>query len=169
MSVEKPILDNLRRWAVEYFYTNSVIHKSNYTPLKDVALLPLEDNKEIDLLVKVLKVMEKDEQTLELRIKDISQELWFLTLPKVKFNSLVSLKDGEILRIRSVTRDSTSKRNMIISKNLTNVLRFMPQMLIVKDLQKLIQDCTDEDKMIFDDANEVLMSPVIYTEIIDEN
>jgi len=113
--------------------------------------------------------MEKDEQTLELRIKDISQELWFLTLPKVKFNSLVNLKDGEILRIRSVTRDSTSKRNMIISKNLTNVLRFMPQMLIVKDLQKLIQDCTDEDKMIFDDANEVLMSPVIYTEIIDEN
>lgn len=57
---------------MEYFYTNSVIHKSNYTPLKDVALIPVEESKEFDLLVKVLKVMEKDEQTLELRIKDIS-------------------------------------------------------------------------------------------------
>jgi len=37
LSVEKPILDNLRRWAIDYFADNSVIHKSNYTPLKDVA------------------------------------------------------------------------------------------------------------------------------------
>lgn len=57
-----------------------------------------------------------------------------MTLPKVKFGNLVNLKDAEIIRIRSVTRDTTSKRNMIISKNLTNVLRFMPQMLIVRDL-----------------------------------
>ena len=72
MSVEKPILDNLRRWAIDYFVENSVIHKSNYTPLKDVANIPIDEGKEIDLLVKIMKVMEKDEQTLELRIKDIS-------------------------------------------------------------------------------------------------
>ena len=49
-----------------------MIHKSNYTPLKDVSHISPEEGKEIDLLVKVLKVLEKDEQTLELRIKDIS-------------------------------------------------------------------------------------------------
>lgn len=36
LSVEKSILDNLRRWAFNYFAENSVIHKSNYIPLKDV-------------------------------------------------------------------------------------------------------------------------------------
>lgn len=128
LSFEKTILDNLRRWAVDYFSTNSVIHKSNYTPLKEVAKIAPEEGKEIDLLVKVLKVLEKDEQTLELRIKDISQEMWFLTLPRLKFSNLINIKEGEILRIRSVTRDSTSKRNMIVAKNLTNVLKFMPQM-----------------------------------------
>lgn len=92
------------------------------------------------MLVKVLKVLEKDEQTLELRIKDISQEMWFLTLPRVKFGNLMNIKEGEILRVRSVCKDSTSKRNMIVAKNLTNVLRFMTQMKIVKDLQSLIQD-----------------------------
>jgi hypothetical protein len=61
LSVEKSILDNLRRWAVDYFAENSVIHKSNYTPLKDVSKTSPEDTKEVDLLVKVLKVLEKDE------------------------------------------------------------------------------------------------------------
>ncbi len=140
MSVEKSILDNLRRWTSDYFANNSVIHQSNYTPLKDVAKINPDEGKEIDLLVKVLKVLEKDEQTLELRIKDISQEMWFLTLPRIKFTNLINIKEGEILRIRSVTRDATSKRNMIVAKNLTNVLKFMPGMQIVKDLQALIQD-----------------------------
>jgi hypothetical protein len=140
LSVEKPLLDGLRRWAVNYFANNSVVHKSNYTPLKDVSKMALEENKEVDLLVKVLKCVDKDEQSLELRIKDISQELWFMTLPRVKFNGLLSIKEGEILRVRSVMKDNTSKRNTIVAKNLTNVLRFMPGMQIVKDLQKLIQD-----------------------------
>ena len=130
----------MRRWTSDYFTNNSVIHQSNYTPLKDVAKINPDEGKEIDLLVKVLKVLEKDEQTLELRIKDISQEMWFLTLPRIKFTNLINIKEGEILRIRSVTRDATSKRNMIVAKNLTNVLKFMPGMQIVKDLQALIQD-----------------------------
>jgi len=37
------------------------------------------------LLVKIIKVFEKDEHTLELRIKDISNELWFMTVQKLKF------------------------------------------------------------------------------------
>ena len=93
--------------------------------------------------------------------------MWFLTLPRIKFTSLVNIKEGEILRIRSVTRDATSKRNMIVAKNLTNVLKFMPGMQIVRDLQALIQDQTDEDKIALEDPNEVIMSPVIFTEIID--
>lgn len=72
ISVEKSILDNLRRWAVNYFAENTVVHKSNYTPLKDVAKFSPDDQREIDLLVKVLKSHERDEQTLELRVKDIS-------------------------------------------------------------------------------------------------
>jgi len=46
----------------------------------------MEDpKKEFDLLVKVIKVFEKDEHTLELRIKDISNEMWFMTVAKLKF------------------------------------------------------------------------------------
>ena len=43
-----------------------------YKLLKDVRAV--QENKEFDLLCKVLKVFEKDENNLELRIKDVSQE-----------------------------------------------------------------------------------------------
>ena len=54
-----------------------------------------EENREFDLLVKVLKIFEKDEFNLELRIKDTSNELWFITIPKLKYGSI---KEGEIIR-----------------------------------------------------------------------
>ena len=64
-----------------------------------------ERGKDIDLLVKVLKIFEKDEQTLELRIKDNTNKLWFLMLPKLKFGGIINVRAGEIVRVRSVIRD----------------------------------------------------------------
>lgn len=71
---EKPILDALRSWSVDYFGQNLVIKPEMYKLLKDVKVMEGGENKEFDLLCKVLKVFEKDETSLELRIKDISQE-----------------------------------------------------------------------------------------------
>ena len=71
------------------------------------------ENYEFDLLVKILKIFEKDEYNLELRIKDVSNEMWFIVIPKLKFGPL---KEGEIIRIRSVTVNITSKRNVIQCK-----------------------------------------------------
>jgi hypothetical protein len=73
------------------------------------------------LLVKVLKIFEKDEFNLELRIKDTSNEMWFITIPKLKFGSI---KEGEIIRIRSVKVNISSKRNVIDTRPSTNILRF---------------------------------------------
>jgi len=88
---ERPILDCLRKWSVDYLSNNSVFHKSNFLQLKAIAAITKE-NAEFDLLVKILKVFEKDEHTLELRIKDISNEMWFLTVPKLKFGGTSMLK-----------------------------------------------------------------------------
>ena len=88
-----------------------------------------DENKEFDLLVKVLKIFEKDEFNLELRIKDTSNEMWFITIPKLKFGSI---KEGEIIRIRSVKVNISSKRNVIDTRPSTNILRFTFRNSIVK-------------------------------------
>jgi len=52
----------------------------------------MNDTCEFDLLVKILKIFEKDEYNLELRIKDTSNEMWFIVVPKLKFGPL---KEGD--------------------------------------------------------------------------
>jgi hypothetical protein len=122
----------------------------------------MNENHEFDLLVKILKIFEKDEYNLELRIKDTSNEMWFIVIPKLKFGRL---KEGEIIRIRSVNLNITSKRNVISCKPSTNILRFTHKNSIVQEMKQKIEDETAADKMMLEDINEVIMSPVIYTEI----
>jgi len=59
MSVHKNIIKALRKWAIDYLAKHMVAHISSFTPLSK--LKSVEKGKDIDLLVKVLKVHEKDE------------------------------------------------------------------------------------------------------------
>ena len=167
MSVHKHILKALRKWAIDYLANNMVAHISSYTAL--VKLRNQEEKekgRDLDLLVKVLKVHEKDEQTVELRIKDMTSSLFFLNLPKLRFGGILNIRAGEIIRVRSVIPDTTSRRNIITHKQTTNILKFLPSAKIVSHMQTQIEDMTDTDKMLLEDSSEVLMSPVQLTEIV---
>jgi hypothetical protein len=48
-------------------------------------------------------------------------------------------------------------------------MRICPYSKIHKELINTIEDETDTDKLLLDDSTEVLMSPVIYTEITNPN
>ena len=109
-------------------------------------------------------VFEKDENTLELRIKDMSQKMWYMSVPRLKFHPSV-IRQGEIVRVRSVELNLTTKRDVIQVKPYTNILRISSHCKIQQELWKAIEDETDTDKLLLDDSSEVLMSSVIYTEI----
>lgn len=158
---EKVIVENLRQWQDHFFTKSSFIFKQMSKELGNVKqITQSNENLEFDLLVKILKIFEKDEYNLELRIKDVSNEMWFIVIPKLKFGPL---KEGEIIRIRSVTVNITSKRNVIQCKPSTNILRFTQKNTIVQEMKSKIEDETDADKMMLEDANEIIMSPVLYT------
>lgn len=133
------------------------------TPLNELRDL---QKSEFDLLVKVLKVFERDEYNLELRIKDLSNEMWFITVPKIKFGTLA---EGQVIRIRSVKVNYTSKRNIVETKPSTNILRFTAQNAIVAEMLEKVEQENEKDKMMIDDDSEVIMSPVLYTRITDTN
>jgi len=93
---ERAIIDELRAWAINYFSNEYVITKEMYKLLKDLkggnsesGALTSAGAQEFDLLVKILKVFEKDENSLELRIKDISQKMWYMNVPRLKFHPSV--------------------------------------------------------------------------------
>mmetsp|Transcript_2145 Transcript_2145/g.3206 ORF Transcript_2145/g.3206 Transcript_2145/m.3206 type:complete len:159 (+) Transcript_2145:449-925(+) len=119
---EKQIVDRLRSWQDKYFNRCSWIFRKMSRKLGELRTTENATmNYEFDLLVKVLRIFEKDEYNLELRIKDLSNELWFIVIPKLKFGRF---REGEIIRIRSVNINVTSKRNVIQVRQSTNILRF---------------------------------------------
>jgi hypothetical protein len=138
--VEKPILDEIRGWSYNYLNGNTVIHKSSYTPLREVR--NIQEKRDIDLLVKIIRVFERDEINYELKIKDLSGDSWVLTVNKLKFQEF---KTGEIYRIRSVVAEKTTERNVITCKSTTNILRFSKDSLIYRELDVDVKEDVEED------------------------
>lgn len=116
---ESGIIDNLRAWEEVYFAEQSWIFKK-----MSISMSTMRDhieNSDFDLLVRILRISEKDELNLELKIKDLSNDTWYLTIPKLKFGSL---KQGEIIKIRTVKINITSKKNIIELQPSSNLMRF---------------------------------------------
>jgi len=136
----------LRKWSIKYLGAHMIVHISQFKTREE--LEKLEKFNGFDLLVKVLKVHEKDDQTVELRIKDITARLWSIDLPKNRFNGVLSVHNGEIIRIRNVMTELTNRRNILTPKNDTNVLKFLPSAKIVSHMTSQIPNITDQDKML---------------------
>lgn len=132
---ERPILSEIKDWSIDHLSRHSAHHLSSYTPLNELKAAGNVEKSDFDLLVKVLKVFERDEYNYELRIKDTSSQLWFLTINKLRFQGFV---EGDIYRFRSVQREKTTDRNVILCKNTTNILRFPRESRIYRDLSKEI-------------------------------
>ena len=120
---EKKIIDSLRTWEDDFFQNRSSwVFKKLSKPLGEIKQDEKFDyDREFDVIVKILKIFEKDDYNLELRIKDFSDELWFIIIPKMKFGPL---REGDVIRIRAVNVNPTSKRNLISIKHCTSILRF---------------------------------------------
>lgn len=130
---ETIIINQLREWQQEFFTKSTFVFKQMSKELKEIRDSPAQ---EFDLLVKILKIFERDEYNIEMRIKDCSNEMWFITIPKLKFGHL---REGEIVRIRSVKLNITSKRNVIEMKPSTNILRFTQKNAIVQEMRQKVE------------------------------
>ncbi len=82
-----------RDWSMKYFTENSVVNQY-YVPLLtlkekgwNTALEVEARAKPCDIIVKIIKVFEFNDDDLELRVKDTSDELFFLIVNKLKFAS----------------------------------------------------------------------------------
>lgn len=157
--VEKPILKYIRSWAQDYLNANSVIHKSSSTPLSECHSLP--EKKEVDLLVKIIKVFERDEYSLELRVKDLSQESWPMTLNKMM--NVEQFQPGDVYRVRGVYAEQTAERAVITTKQSTNFLKFSRDTMVFRELTIGVKDDIEEE-----DEDELLLHPKIVTRVTTE-
>lgn len=137
-NIEVKILQALRQFGQQYFNEHSVVHQSNFTPLMDCFK---QERKELDLMVKLLRVFDRDDLNLEVAMRDQScpeQTIWSMSVGKAKLSE--PLIEGEVYRVRGVWVDRTSERNMMMAKPQTNFLRF-PYYSQVYQKLALLTDC----------------------------
>lgn len=88
--------------------------------------------------------------------------MWLICVQRNKFGVI---KEGDIVRIRGVKVNHTTKRNVLETTLQTNILKFTAKSGILREMRESIPEETLEDKMMLDDANEILLEPIFYTEI----
>lgn len=150
---EVDILDPLRAWSQYHFSENWVIPNYMFTymsKLKERLGTPGKDQEcwnDFDLLVKVMKVVQKDDHNFSVRIKDISKDTWNMTVSSLWY---AMLWEGEIIWIRSASVDWSSDGKNIILPPHANILRFITCAKVVEDMAKQITEDSDKDRLLHD-------------------
>lgn len=153
---EEKIVNNMRNWCMDFFKSSTVAESL----LANIKSYEAEKN----LLCKVMKVYEYEEvedeenETYLVRLKDKNNKLWKMKVDRIKYPEL---RKGDIIRIKSAKGSIIEKENVLESKPHTNILKFISDSLIVKNLTKKIQD-TNLDVVIRD--KEEPLKPIFVTQ-----
>jgi len=133
---EEFILQNMRRWCKEFF-KNSDTAENLLSNVKST-------EKDTNLLCKVMKIFEDDERIL--RIKDKDGKSYKIEVDKIKYPEL---NNGDIIRVKSAKPSTEGGENILEIRPHTNILKFMKDSRIFKNLNLEITD-TELDRVIID-------------------
>jgi len=154
---EAAIVQNIRKWAQQYFAQYNVISQDMYVPLNKAQA----QKGDFDVLAKILQVFELDEYTNELKLKDQSGQVFYTLALKLKFPHL---RAGEVVRIRSATYDETSvQKKVLLLSHYSNIVTFVSTSKIAKELKaKITEDRAVEKAALKQDVS---LSAVVLTEV----
>ena len=126
----------------------------------------ITDRLEVDLVFKILKIIDTDEYSQELRIKDLSLDSypWSLSINKLKFTE--PFKEGEVCKVSKAMIEAlgADKRLVITCKQNTNFLRFHPDTYLYRDLRITIKEDKNEDE-----EEHLYMEPKYVTRVLTED
>jgi len=147
----------LKKWANVFFSSNNVIADNSYTALNKAA----KATKDIDVVAKILQVFELDEYTNELKLRDMSGEIYYTLALKLKFPHL---KPGAVVKIRCATHDDTSvSKKILVLQHYSNIMTFINSSKLANTVsQKVANDKSFEKTTL---KSKVSMTPVILTEV----
>ena len=151
---DSAILATLRQWANNLFKSTNV-GGDKVQELKKAS----KQEKDFDVVAKVLQVFELDEYTNELKLRDASGETFYTLALKLKFPHI---RQGSVVRIRSATYDETSSKKVLVLQHYSNIMTFISSSKLAASLSK-VQNETQTERNALKSA--VSMTPVILTEV----
>ena len=154
---EGAYVQNIRKWAQQYFTQYNVISNDLY-----IALNKAQANKgDFDVVAKILQVFELDEYTTELKLRDQSGQTFYTLALKLKFPHL---RTGDVVRIRSATYDETSlQKKVLLLSHYSNILTFISASKLAKEVKAKVTDDRSVEKAAL--KQDVSLSAVILSEV----
>ena len=147
----------LKKWANVFFASNNVVADNTYTALNKAS----KATKDIDVVAKILQIFELDEYTNELKLRDVSGEIYYTLALKLKFPHL---KAGSVVKIRSATHDDTSvNKKILVLQHYSNIMTFINSSKLASTVAgKVTNEKTNEKATL---KSKVSMTPVVLTEV----
>lgn len=153
---ERDTLAKVRKFAQSHFSSNNVLGSDMHVALSKAT----SQKNDFDVLAKVLQIFEKDEYTNELKIRDGSNKTWYVLALKLKFPHI---NVNDVVRIRSAIYDETSKKSVLNLSHYSNILTFVSNSKLAKEIRNKVSDDRKADQAALKDT--VSMHPVMLTEI----
>ena len=156
---ETTLLQTLRKWVSNYFAQYDGLTSDNYTHLKAAK----SQDKDFDVVAKVLNIFEMDEFTNELKIADNTGDCWYVLALKLKFPGL---RAGQVIRIRSATHDETStSKNVLNLQHYSNIMSFVGSSRLAKAIAGKVHDDQKADAA---ELNKAVPSHAIIVSDVDK-
>lgn len=147
----------LRKWANAFFAQNEVLASSTYIALNKAS----KQDKDFDVVAKILQVFELDEYTNELKLRDQSGEVYYTLALKLKFPHL---RAGSVVKIRSATHDDTSvNKNVLVLQHYSNIMTFINSSKLASTVASKVANEKNSEKATL--KSKVSMTPVVLTEV----
>jgi len=154
---ETTLLSTLRKWVGTYFAQYDGLNSDSYCLLKNAK----SQDRDFDVVAKVLSVFEMDEYTNELKVADATGDNWYVLALKLKFPNL---RAGQAVRIRSATYDETSSsKNVLNLQHYSNIMTFVGASKMAKNLVSKVND--DNKAAAAELAKAVPASAVVLSEV----
>lgn len=153
---ERDHVAKIRKFAQTHFAGNNVLGADMHTALSKAS----SQKSDFDVLAKIIQVFEKDDFTNELKIRDGSNQTWYVLALKLKYPHLAA---GDVIRIRSAIHDDTSKKRVLNLSHYSNILTFISHSKLAKDVRSKVNDDKAGDKAALKES--VSFAPIMLSEV----
>ena len=116
----------------------------------------------MDIVAKVLQLLDFDEYNNELKLRDRSGETIYMLAEKFKFPHV---RQGDVIKVRGVQYDDTSVHKKVLKiQAYSNIMTSLSSSKLTASLSKISNDKIDE-KAALSNKNGTSMVPVVLTEV----
>lgn len=153
---DQAIVKTLKAWTSKFFAQNDVLDKCGSVVKLSTAA---KASKDFDVVAKILQVLPVDAYSNQLKLKDASGAVYYTMVIKTKFSTLA---EGQVVKIRSATVDSTSAAPSLVLQPFSNIMTIIGSSKLGGAVASKVSDDKADEKAALKSGS---TQPIVLTQV----